>query len=50
MNTVDEGPPGEEIETMKIENKKQPIQLSWKEITITAVPPTGKCKPRGALT
>jgi len=35
---------------MKIDNKKQPIQLSWKEIIITAVPPTGKCKPRGALT
>ena len=28
---------------------KRPIQLSWENITIQALPPKGKCKPKNAL-
>jgi hypothetical protein len=26
-----------------------PIQLTWHNITIRALPPTGRCKPRNAI-
>jgi ABC-type protease/lipase transport system fused ATPase/permease subunit len=29
--------------------KAQPIQLTWVNITITAMPAVGRCKPQGAL-
>jgi hypothetical protein len=38
--------PGEYLPSLR---KKQPIQLAWVNITITAMPPVGRCKPRGAL-
>ena len=28
---------------------KRPMQITWKDIVITAKPPTGKCKPKNAL-
>ena len=28
---------------------KRPIQLTWRNITIDAMPPKGKCKPKNAL-
>ena len=28
---------------------KRPIQLTWENITIQAMPPKGKCKPKNAL-
>ena len=28
---------------------QNPIQISWNDITITANPPTGRCKPKNAL-
>ena len=28
----------------------RPVQLSWEDITIRAMPPTGRCKPKNALT
>lgn len=31
------------------EKVKRPIQISWKNITISAMPPKGKCKPKNAL-
>jgi ABC-type multidrug transport system fused ATPase/permease subunit len=41
-------------EQSNIRKSKQPIQLTWKKISITAMPPKGgcggRCKPRGALT
>jgi hypothetical protein len=47
MNKVDTPTMGENIESMH--TTKNPIQLTWQNITITAMPPTGRCKPRGAL-
>lgn len=29
---------------------KNPIQISWENITITAQPPQGRCKPKNAIT
>lgn len=29
---------------------QNPIQLTWKNITIDALPPKGRCKPKNALT
>jgi len=40
------------LDTSKTESdpsKKTPIQLTWVNITITAMPATGRCKPQGAL-
>lgn len=37
-------------EAPKSKNRtKNPIQLSWENIHITAHPPTGRCKPKNAL-
>ena len=47
MNKVETPTMGENIDSMN--TTKNPIQLSWNKIVITAMPPTGKCKPRGAL-
>jgi len=47
MNKVDTPTMGENIESMN--RTKNPIQISWQDITITAMPPTGRCKARGAL-
>lgn len=44
---VDQPTMGEDITNMR--KIKQPIQLSWQNISITAMPPQGKCKGRGAL-
>jgi len=38
---------GENIDSMN--TTKSPIQISWQDIRITAMPPTGRCKARGAL-
>jgi ABC-type glutathione transport system ATPase component len=27
----------------------RPVQLSWEDIVITAMPPKGRCKPKNAL-
>jgi ABC-type multidrug transport system fused ATPase/permease subunit len=49
-------PEGETLkpEQTNIRQSKNPIQLTWKKISITAQPPKGgcggRCKPRGALT
>ena len=29
---------------------ERPVQISWDNITITAMPPKGRCKPKNALT
>jgi ABC-type multidrug transport system fused ATPase/permease subunit len=31
-------------------SKKTPVQLTWENISITAQPPKGRCKPKNALT
>lgn len=36
---------GQSIESLA----KNPIQLTWKNIVITAQPPKGRCKPKNAL-
>jgi len=39
------GETGKSLRT-QVKNK---VQITWKNITITAVPPQGKCKPKNAL-
>jgi ABC-type multidrug transport system fused ATPase/permease subunit len=41
---------GQNIEYVGTGREKQLIQMSWLDITIKAVPPTGRCKPKGAIT
>ena len=41
---------GDDLTVIGRRNKKKPIQVSWENITITAQPPKGKCKPKNALT
>ena len=39
---------GEKPDTLR-QKVKRPIQLTWRNITIEAMPPKGKCKPKNAL-
>jgi hypothetical protein len=41
---------GAPLEYVGTGREKQLIQMSWLDITIKAVPPTGRCKPKGAIT
>ena len=41
---------GAPLEYVGTGREKQLIQMSWIDITIKAVPPTGRCKPKGAIT
>jgi len=51
MNGVDQEPSmGAPLEYVGTGREKQHIQMSWLDITIKAVPPTGRCKPKGAIT
>lgn len=40
---------GEGLEAAAVKREKQSLQLTWTDITITAHPATGRCKPQGAL-
>ena len=40
---------GENIDTLR-QKVKNPVQITWKNIVIRAMPPKGKCKPKNALT
>ena len=43
---------GSKIAEEKTRSKNRttnPIQISWEDITITARPPQGRCKPKNAL-
>ena len=41
---------GEDLASIGKKTKKKPIQISWENIKITAIPPKGRCKPKNALT
>ena len=41
---------GAPLEYVGTGREKQLIQMSWLDITIKAVPPTGRCKPKGGST
>ncbi len=44
-----EGPSmGQPIQNLTKSNKT-PVQITWKNIVIRAMPPTGRCKPKNAL-
>ena len=45
-NMVDIAP---ETSGKKIRRTERPVQISWKNVTIDAIPPKGKCKPKNAL-
>lgn len=49
MNEEQEPKMGEGLQTIQ-KSAKQLIQLTWTDITIRAMPPTGRCKPAGAIT
>ena len=40
---------GDDLTVIGRRNKKKPIQITWENITITALPPKGKCKPKNSL-
>lgn len=40
---------GAALEDAPVKRDKQPLQLTWTDITIKAMPATGRCKPQGAL-
>lgn len=40
---------GSNLKTVGAKTRKTPVQLTWEDIVITAMPPTGRCKPKNAL-
>ena len=40
---------GENLKSVGAKSRKTPVQLTWEDIVITAMPPTGRCKPKNAL-
>ena len=40
--------PGQDLKEFR-KKTERPVQISWENITITAVPPKGRCKPKNAL-
>lgn len=40
---------GENMAAMAGRSKKRPVQLTFEDIRITAVPPKGRCVPKNAL-
>lgn len=41
---------GDNMGGMIAKTKRPGVQISWHDITIRAMPPTGRCKPKNALT
>ena len=39
---------GQSLQTVS-NRTKNPVQITWKNIVIRAMPPTGRCKPKNAL-